>query len=386
MNATDVEEHVVENTPASSAGVEGWRELSDVEVPAWSECLLRTSASVFQFPFWNEPFKRMYMKPRYLVYDSEGGPVAYVCVLTIRLLFWRIGIVQRGPVSLHYGEIPMHVLRDLFRWMVSERFIFIRFSHSAPSFLDRLGKAMPGKRVDAFPYYSDFPDELTVSLEPDEEEILAGFQPTARRKIRKAAEEQYRLKSSTDPGEMVVAWPLFERLARRKGFQFRPLEGYLDIMRHAAGVDGVRVYSAELDGRLVEVLFLVRDASTAYYISGALDTEALAGRESPSCLLHWTAMRDFRGMGIKKYHLGTRSVFQFKRQFRPLHVVNPPALTVISNEALFLLWDYAALRGADRLRPILRRAVAMASLWLKGGRHNRAELRTETMNDAVADQ
>ena len=341
----------------------GWRELSREEAVPWSEKLLQTEASVFQFPFWNTAFQHMHMRPRYLVYHEFDRPLAYVCILTARLLRWKIGLVQRGPVGLEKSHFSTAALRDLYEWARGQQFVFIRFSHSSSEFLDHLAAVMPCKRMDGFPFYQDLSDELLVSLDGTEEDILARFQPIARRKIRKAATENYVISFSEGDSEMVSVWPLFDRLAARKGFQFRPLASYLDVLRHANHIGAARVYTARLNNEAVEALFIVRDRSTAYYISGALDIAALEGRESPSCLLHWKAMKDFKKMGIKQYHLGSESVLQFKRQFRPRHVVNPIPLTVILNKPLYRVWQHVALRWAPSLRPILRRLINKGSEW-----------------------
>src|SRR6185436_17995150 len=139
----------------------------------------------------------------------------------------------------------------------------------------------------------------------------------------------YQIEFGGSPEMFTAVWPLFQSLAVRKDFRFRPLASYLELMQLARPHESARIYTAYLEKRLVQAILIVRDGTTAYYISGALDHEALQGQESPSCLLHWRAMRDFFDLGVQYYHLGSKSIYEFKRQFRPQERTNLPPLTLV---------------------------------------------------------
>jgi hypothetical protein len=71
---------------------------------------------------------------------------------------------------------------------------------------------------------------------------------------------------------------------------------------------------------------------------GALDVVALADAPSPSCLLHWHAMRDFRRLGVRDYNLGSGGsggLMIFKNKFRPVRRDFCPPLTVILQPARY---------------------------------------------------
>lgn len=337
-----------------------WTEISWRELVAWNQQLLQTDASFFQYPFWNEPFREMYFVPRYLVYRSQGQFVAYVCILTLGVSGLRIGLVRRGPVSLITdAEVSFLALQDLQSWAKHEGYIFLRFTHSDSECLERVSSLGVTERIDAFPFYRDSCEELIVEQVEDDAQMLARFQPVARRKIKKAKEVGYDLRVSDSPEELINVWPLFSGLSKRKGFRYRPLNSYLDLIRLAQPHQSARLYAAFLGQRPVEAILIVRDRLTSHYMSGALDVDALQGKESPSCLLHWQAMRDFFRLGVKYYNLGTRSgtVYQFKSQFRPLEKVGAPPVTLVLRPGMYRLWSALMLRLAPSLWPRVKRLI-----------------------------
>ena len=323
-----------------------WTPIAPRDVDAWNGRLRQTSASLFQYPYWNEPLRALRFTPRYFLYAAGGEPDAYVCVLTLGVPGARVGLVQRGPVPLGTDPLPDGALAALASWARRRGYAFLRFTHSRADVLDRVASMRGGRRVDAFPFYREPGEELLVSLDASHDDVFARFQPIARREIRKAEAEPYRVEKTTTGEALAAAWPLFERLAERKGFNYRPLGSYRELMRRAAPYGGARLYTASLGDRLVEAILLVRDGRTAHYVSGALDVEALGDHNSPSAMLHWIAMRDLAAESVCSYNLGSRSgpVYQFKRKFRPVEMSCPPAVTLVTNRVAYAAWDALALR------------------------------------------
>jgi hypothetical protein len=330
------------------------------EVDAWNGRLLGTAASIFQYPYWNEPLRAMRFSPRYLVYEAGASPLAYTCVLTLGVPGARIGLVQRGPVGLTGEVLAPAAGRDLAAWAARRGYIFLRFTHSRADVLDAIGALRSARRCDAFPFYREPSEDLLVPQEGTDEAVLARFQPIARRNLRKAQGEAYRIICSESPDAMEAVWPLFQHLASRKGFSYRPLESYTSLLRNSTLHRCARVYSALLGETLVEAILVVRDGTTAYYISGALDVDALGDRPSPSVLLHWRAMRDFAESSVRYYSLGTRSgdVYQFKRKFRPIEVTHPAPVTVVTNWPLYQVWSVIGVRMLAAHRQALKGMLA----------------------------
>ena len=156
---------------------------------------------------------------------------------------------------------------------------------------------------------------------------------------------------------------MFERLSQRKGFRlYRPLNGWMDMIARASPNKCARLYSASLGSKTVQAIMVVRDAKTAEYMLGALDVHQLEKNPSPTCLLHWHAMRDVYRLGCTTYNLGAPSgiVYQSKRKFRPVHQVPPPPVTVVTNRWLYWFWARVVLRAALPMWPHFRSLLSRA--------------------------
>jgi len=322
-----------------------WRTIPSDRLDGWNARLLKDGASLFQLPFWNEPLRALRFVPRYLEYAVEGESRAYVCVLSLGVPGVRIGLVQRGPVPLGDGTLLPEAIPDLARWARRRGYAFLRFTHSDADLLKSVAELPGGRQADAFPFYREPGTDLLVAQDATDDVLLARFQPVARRQIRKASAAGYLIESSSSPEVLRAAWPLFQKLAARKGFNYRPLESYAAVLRAAAPYGAARVFTVRMDGELLQAIIVVRDGTTAHYVGGALDVDALGKRHSPSELLHWRAMREFAAQSVKWYNLGSRSgpVYTFKREFRPLEVDHPPPVTLVTNRPLFALWWAIAL-------------------------------------------
>jgi hypothetical protein len=84
---------------------------------------------------------------------------------------------------------------------------------------------------------------------------------------------------------------------------------------------------------------ICRASRTSFHLIGALDRDVLGNAPTPSCLVHWIAMRDLFRDGVREYNLGTRSgsVYAFKRKFRPEERSITPPISLICSPAKFRL-------------------------------------------------
>src|SRR5882672_10331701 len=120
--ATRIPQVDLESTKALSPRA-AWFEIPQHDLPQWNELLLRANASLYQYPFWNEPCRPLGLKPRYLAFGTEARPMAYACILTVGIRPAKIGLVFRGPSVLEPGaEISPGVVDDLLAWAHSEGF------------------------------------------------------------------------------------------------------------------------------------------------------------------------------------------------------------------------------------------------------------------------
>ena len=184
---------------ASLEATATWSEIPRLELEEWNGRLQKTSASLYQFPLWNEPFRTLHFNPKYLIYQVDGKAVAYICILTIGLWKIRIGMVRFGPVPLMKdGVLSQTCLKKLEEWARSEGYIFLRFSHSNVQLLNMLKLLKGGRELDAFPLYPEEPEALIVKRRGDDQKTLASFSQTARHEMNRAIKVGYEITQSVE--------------------------------------------------------------------------------------------------------------------------------------------------------------------------------------------
>lgn len=279
-----------------------WVEIQREEVNSWNVRLLETDASYRQYPYWNEPYRKQFATPQYLVYGSAQNPEAYVCIVSLGIGRLRIGLVQYGPVFLtREVNARIDLVGSLIEWATKKGFIFLRFTNSDEKLIESIAALPSAVKVDAFPLYHPNRNHLLVKQVEDDGEMLASFQKVCRYEIRTATRVGYEICVSDSSEELARAWRIFTATARQKGFRLssRPLSGWTDVLRRARPYQLARLYSAHLNGQCVQAIFVIRYGDTAEYMIGALNLESIQGHPSPSCLLHWHAMRDFYRQGCR---------------------------------------------------------------------------------------
>lgn len=338
-----------------------WSEVCPRDLAHWNDLLLRTDTSLYQYPFWNEPYRPLWLTPRYLAWGSPDRPLAYVCVLTIGFGPGKIGLVFRGPSRLQAEtDLSQAAFAKMLDWARTQGYVFIRFTHSDPQILSRLAAAGHAEDLDAFPYFLDYPvlsPDYIVEQHESEEDTLASFDREARRKIRRARELGYEVHSDDSPEALKKAWGLYQDCARRKHFRLeRPLSFYMETMRLAQAQHCARLYSVHLNGKIVGSSLVFRDRTTAHCQLAAFDTE----HRQSAAFLHWHSMRDMYRLGARRYNLGPGpgSLARFKQQFCQRPVSYPGALTVVLKEDWFRLWWKVVFPVAKRLRPMLRSIIS----------------------------
>ncbi|HTS38483.1 MAG TPA: GNAT family N-acetyltransferase [Candidatus Solibacter sp.] len=348
-----------DKTESRSSTQAAWFEVRPEHLPVWNSVLLDTSTSLYQYPFWNEPYRPLWLTPRYLAWGTQDRPQAFVSILTIGFGPAKIGLVFRGPTCIHSrAGICSVAIGELVRWARSHGYIFIRFTHHDPEVLGKLAATGRADNFDAFPYFLDYPiisPDYVVSQSDSDEETLAGFDREVRRKLRRATELGYQFCVETSPEALQRAWPLYQDCSRRKQFRLeRPLSVYMEAMRLGQVNDCVRLYSVHHHGKLVGSTLVFRDRDTAHCQLAAFDVQ----HRQAAVFLHWHAMRDMYRVGARRYNMGPGpgSLARFKRQFCQTPVAYPGAITVVTNETLYRTWKFV-FPVAKSLRPTLRKIV-----------------------------
>jgi len=349
-----------------------WTLIPQQEVDDWNRRLVATDAHFRQYPYWHEPYRQIGARVYYLVYKVDAIPIFYAAMVLRGWTRLPFGLVQRGPVSLIHGVQPTReILMALGQVAKSLGCIGLRFTHSDPQVM-QLASSLPGSvRRELCPFYRDPPRSLFVIQHESDAATQTAFQPVARREIKAAIRAGYEIRVSDAPDALADAWPMLESLASSKKFKLsdRPRSGWLEMMEIARRHDCARLYSACLNGRCVEHILVARYGAIAEYLLGALDVAALHGAPSPSCLIHWTAMREFYRQGCTVYNLGGpgnvnigNTVYQFKRKFRPTLFTADPPVTLALRPAICRLWIDVCLRTFSSYRFVRCRLFPLKTL------------------------
>ena len=341
-----------------------WFEVREKDLPLWNDLLLTTDASLYQYPFWNNPQRSLGLRPRYVAWGPQHQPHAYACILTAGFGPAKIGLVFRGPTCMQPGtKLSQAAINGLLDWARAQGYLFIRFTHSDPQVLSQLAAAGHAENIDAFPYFLDYPimsPDYVVEQHDSAEETLAGFDREVRRKIRRATEQGYEFRIEESPDALMQAWPLYQECAHRKHFRLeRPLSVYMETLRQAQAHGCVRIYSVLLNGKVVGNAVVLRDRTTAHCWLAAFESE----HRQSAVFLHWNAMRDMQSLGVNCYNMGPGpgSLARFKQQFTQTPVSYPGPLTVVLKQNWFKLWWKWIFPVAKRMRPILISLMATIS-------------------------
>ena len=333
-------------------GPSRWSEIPAEELPKWSLRLAQEeNVSIRQHPVFNQRFRRVLAKPVYLkCVGPSGDESGFACVLSFGCAGLKCGVVIDGPQGLGGRSPGGQQASALVDWFRSHGFAFVRLSHRDPQTVE-LFSSLPGSALEnPLPFIPRYGGDLVIGLKADDKKILSGFQQIARRDIKHATEAQCEVNRTSDPEEFRKLGPVFLGRAQKKGFRIGKLDAYFSMFKESPQEDIVRLYTASYSGQPVYAVVFLRDCSTFHYLLGALDSDALGGNPTPSCLLHWTAMRDYRGLGCSWYNIGRPAgpVSTFKRKFRPVEASQPRCVTLILKPVAYRLWLRLVLPWLNR--------------------------------------
>ncbi len=323
-----------------------WSAMSSAEVAGVAARLaaFKEDVSVKQHPCFAERFRRPLSKPVFLkCLDGDGAMIGFLSLIRLGFAGVKCGFALDGPVffeRLDPGlmEVAARSLADRLR---SLGYAFVRFTHRDEDGMDSFLNLPEATTVDPLPFVLRFGGELLISLDREEEKILAGFQQVARQEIKKATQAGCEVRQSTSRAVFLEVWPKFVTRAKIKGIRVGSSRQYEAMFALNGPGDFAKFYGGYYDGEPVFLAVLLREASAAYYLLGALDATALGKRPSPACLVHWTAMRDYRNAGCSRYNLGTRSgsVYASKKKFRPVQAPKPSMATMILRPVPYGIWS-----------------------------------------------
>ena len=158
-----------------------------------------------------------------------------------------------------------------------------------------------------------------IDLSQSEENIFSNFNSSHRRKVRLAMKKGVQIKSGI--ANLNTAYELVRDTFKRSklGFMgYKAFESYV----HGLG-ENVKILVANHQGALQGCIIVPFSNHSAYYVYGGSIPKPISGATN---LLHWEAMRQFRGLGVGRYDfVGTRinpekgskqeGLMQYKQRF-----------------------------------------------------------------------
>ncbi|MDR2052984.1 MAG: peptidoglycan bridge formation glycyltransferase FemA/FemB family protein [Treponema sp.] len=208
---------------------------------------------------------------------------------------WGLSAVRTGALAELARELRPHLPRNT---------AFIRFD---PPWYNADGQDAPLLERPLLRAAADVqpPDTVLVNLDRSDEALLAAMKEKCRYNIRLSARKGVAVRRSGE-SELGVFYRLFEETARRDGIAIHSADYYAALFALAKEAGrGVRVearlYIAAHKGEdLAAIITLFRGAE-AVYLYGA-SSNSKRNLMAPY-LLQWTAMRDARDFGCKRYDL-----------------------------------------------------------------------------------
>jgi hypothetical protein len=235
-----------------------------------------------------EPFlKQMGMEYGWLGGTDSSGSIRCILPFTIvrksifRLVRFRVETMQVGAgVNIEEERQFLNSAIEYFRSIRADMII--------PSTTNAVFRTYPDG-ADAAPYGT-----YVVDLAPPEESIWMNLQPRNRSKIRSAMKAGVEIREVRgNIGEMYRL--LKETLGRSKMVFMRSDEftSYVKVFG-----ENIKIFAAYFDGGIQGCTVVPFSDYCAYFVYGGSIERPVSGAIS---LLHWEAMRRFRGLGVQKY-------------------------------------------------------------------------------------
>lgn len=163
-----------------------------------------------------------------------------------------------------------------------------------------------GRPLRKAPYRVQPQDTVVLSLENDEETILAGMHKKTRYNIRLASKKGVVVRRYTgnDALEILPRWyELYEETGRRDRISLHSETYYhrlfSDVGSGAGKPPSINLYMASHEDDLLAGIIVARMSGRAVYMYGA--SGSLKRELMPNQLLQWTAIRDARSDGAREY-------------------------------------------------------------------------------------
>jgi hypothetical protein len=342
-----------------------WVKIKKAEINEWNEKLKTTNASFFQYPYYASGYTFFLLaKPLYIkLVNDQQQELGYSCILNVGAFPLKAGLIIRGPVFFQTNADHPSSLAALKEFAVKERYSFLRINTNETAIEEALKNDGDFEDKDYFPAYKGSQGmDLNIYYRPFNE-LLKSFRTDCRNKIRFIAEKDYVFGEASGAKDLKEVYELFTGLGEKRKFSYRPFKSYYKIFMEGNKYGLCTVYTAKLNGRLVCAAFIVKDAVSSTYFSGALELQDIPAKYSPANNLHYLIMQDcFYKENRKVYNLSyspkESGVYMFKTSFKPEEVCKPGFYTYVINrkitERIFSLQGKSVSAIRRKLRSMIK--------------------------------
>jgi len=343
-----------------------WTEIKKNEANEWNEKLKSTNASFFQYPYYASAYRyflfssSIYLK---LLNDLEQE-VGFCCIMKVQVLFFKIGLVIRGPVFFNnYTDFKSAFLL-LKEYVRKHQYLFLRVNPAEQIVEDVIVCDNEFIAKDYFPVYRGSQLHDLLIYKRPQEQLLNGFRDDCRNKIRFQKELNYQYKKVYTIEELKEVYRLFETLGSKKKFSYRPFKSYKKIFSEGTKHDLCSVYAAYLNNEIICTAFIVKDGYSFTYLSGALTLKEIRPKYSPANNLHYLIMQDcFYKEEKVRYNLSysspESSVYMFKTSFKPVEEKRPEFYTYVIDKKLSALILNLLQNSVSNIRKKVRKLIRL---------------------------
>ncbi len=277
----------------------------EADDPEWDEFVLKhPDPHHEQTSMWGRIRRPYGWRAVRLVARVDGRIVGGVQILERRIArFFTVGYVPRGPLLGEAADIPL-VIGELKRVARARGLTYLAvslpfFGHALLPALEQGGFMV---RPDGLPPAVWAKATAIISLERDEEAIMAAISATKRKQIRRAQKAGIVVRHGTQ-ADLPAFAELLEALCRRKGVSSNiPLGKGLDLLWETLEPRGhLKLLMAELNGTPLSALLLV---SVGEWVRAwRIGWDGQHEKECPSHLIYWEGIRWARQIGAKHFDL-----------------------------------------------------------------------------------
>ncbi len=336
-----------------------WQRINKADLNEWNEKLKQTDATFYQYPYFvDTEYASVFSKPIFLTYKENNDVVAYVAIVVIGFSFLKFGIVEEGPIILNKNINPEILLTELKNFAFANNYIHLQIRPNDIRFENLLKRDKDFQYELFFPFHQKEEYNWNIYNQP-EHKLLAGFKIQGRRKIVLAGRVPYDFSKLPNEDELKVIHKIFKNAAREKNYKQRPFRVFKEMYLQGKKHNLCDIYVAYLNDKIVNAVFIVKDAESFYHLSSALVFDGFHVNESPPAKLHFFIMKDcFYNENKSVYNIsygGSENLIRFKELFNPTEVEKRPYHTFIIHPKRLSFFQKMSPKLIPSVRNVLKK-------------------------------